>query len=349
MKAIVLVSILCVIAAMIIPLFVVEGNSLISPVEVAETEAIPTEEPPEVTGDERSSALYYGIESADDDLMVTALIGGEILTLSMRDYLIGVVAAEMPASFEAEALKAQAVAARSYTLYKMTVSPSGNHPEANVCDDIHCCKSYKDMEALREKWGDSFESNLEKITAAVYETDGIYLSYDGEPILAVFHSSSGGMTEKASNVWSSDLPYLQSVESPESEDETPNFHSTVEVSLSDFKETVIDEYPGAVFGENPAEWITDLVYTESGRVYSMTVGGASLSGADMRGIFELRSTSFTVKVTEDSIIFSVTGYGHGVGMSQYGANTLASAGMSCSEILQWYYTGVELSSMKNLI
>lgn len=266
---------------------------------------------------------------------------GTAVELSVEEYLQGVLRGEMPAAFHMEALKAQTVAERTYLYYQMAAGAKGSHPQADVCTDPACCTAYLTEEAAREKWGAAFEECNEKILEAVSATDGQVMYYGGEPIMAVFHSSSAGMTATSGEVWTADLPYLVSVESPESADTVPNYYSVSTFTPSEFREKFNAAYPAAKWGEKVSDWVTDVVRTDTGRVESATVGGVEVSGQELRSIFSLRSASFTIEAGED-ITFRVTGYGHGVGMSQYGANTLAQEGKSWREILQWYYTGVTI-------
>ena len=259
----------------------------------------------------------------------------------MSDWLPGVVAGEMPASFEPEALKAQAVAARTYIMYAMGREKPA-HPEADVCDDPGCCKAHSTDEALRENWGGDYDANMQKILSAVRSTDGEYMSYGGEVIQAVFHSSSAGRTEDSAAIWQAE-PYLVSVESPETADDVPNYVSSVTVSPEDFRETVLAAHPEAEFGEDPAFWLGAAVHDASGRVESVDIGGAQVPGTELRTLFELRSTAFALDYTAEGFLFTVTGYGHGVGMSQYGANVMAQDGADYEEILTHYYPGAELT------
>ena len=270
-----------------------------------------------------------------------ALDDGSVLTLGLDHYLWRVVAAEMPASFEPEALKAQAAAARTYTLSKLGRTVE-NHPDADVCTDITCCQAYIDPDQAAANWGDSAAAYTAKITAAVSETDGMAILYDGQPIQAVFFSSAAGRTVDAVEVWGNSVPYLTSVDSPEGE-EVPNYHSTAAFSLDDFKSKLLGKYPEADLSGDPAGWFQNLTPNSAGGVETIDVGGVTVSGGTLRTLFDLRSTSFTVTASADGVTFSVTGYGHGVGMSQYGANTLAREGKTYDEILKWYYTGVEVS------
>ena len=238
-------------------------------------------------------------------------IQGEVQEMDMGTYLLGVLRAEMPASFEEEALKAQAIAARTYTLYRIRGGGSANHPDADACE--------------------------EKLARAVSETDGEVILYDGAPILAVFFSSADGSTQGAGDVWMNDLPYLQKVDSPETEELVPNYYSVATFTAAEFKSLILAAKPDADLSGSPEGWIRDIVRNDSDYVASVTVGGVKLRGNDLRTILSLRSPSFTVEYKDNAFTFHVTGYGHGVGMSQYGANILAKQGLSAEEIVQHYF------------
>ncbi len=266
--------------------------------------------------------------------------GTEVQEMTMADYLPGVVRGEMPASFEEEALKAQAVAERSYILYQVAHGPKENHPTADVCMDPKCCNAYVSAEKAAQNWGDAAADNEAKIQKAVRETDGYVTLYDNQPILAVFHSSSAGKTESSGDVWSSNLPYLVGVTSPENADTVPNYYSTATFAAADFKAAFLAAYPAADLSGAPDTWCKDLIKNGSDRVEKITVGGVTVTGVELRTVLKLRSASFTVEAAGDTLTFHVTGYGHGVGMSQYGANELAREGKTWQEILAWYYAGV---------
>ena len=280
--------------------------------------------------------------SADSGVEVRVSLGeNEVLTLPMDQYLWRVVAAEMPASFEPEALKAQAVAARTYTLSKLGRA-SENHPDADVCTDITCCQAYLDPAQAAENWGDGAEGYTAKIAAAVADTDGLAALYDGQPIQAVFFSSAAGRTVDAVEVWGNSVPYLTGVDSPEG-DEVPNYRTTVTLSPEEFRQTFLARYPEADLSGDPSGWFQALTPNSAGGVDSVSVGGVSVAGTALRALFGLRSASFTVEAGSDGVTFHVTGSGHGVGMSQYGANAMAKEGKTFEEILKWYYTGVEIA------
>ncbi|MEQ2444093.1 stage II sporulation protein D [Pseudoflavonifractor sp. CLA-AP-H29] len=281
---------------------------------------------------------------ADETVSIRVkLSDGTVTEMTMGDYLWRVVAAEMPASFEPEALKAQAVAARTYAAAKMAAGEE-NHPDADVCTDISCCQSYITPQQAADNWGESAAAYEEKISRAVADTDGVIATYGGQPIQAVFFSSAAGRTADAVEVWGNDVPYLTSVESPEGE-EVPNYHSTVTVPLEEFRTSLLAQVSGADLSGDPSGWFGTPVLASNGGVVTIPVGGAEVTGATLRALFGLRSTVFTVQADSTAVTFSVTGYGHGVGMSQYGANAMAKEGKSYQEILKWYYTGVELEQM----
>ncbi len=268
---------------------------------------------------------------------------GQTAEMSMADYLWGVVAAEMPASFEPEALRAQAVCARTYSLWKLQ---AGSHSgqEADVCADSSCCQAYISPEEAAQRWGEAAAgAYTAKIAAAVADTDGQVLTYGGELIQAVFFSSASGSTEDAAAVWGKSLPYLVSVDSPEG-DEVPNYRSTVTLTAEQVKKLAGEAGLGTDLSGEPGEWFQNLTRTASGRVASVELGGAELSGGAARSLFALRSACFDVSEKDGVFTFTVTGYGHGVGMSQYGANAMAREGVGWRDILAHYYTGAQLQT-----
>ena len=266
--------------------------------------------------------------------------GDEQFEVPLEEYLVGVLAAEMPASFETEALKAQAVAARTYTLY---CAAAGKHEPAQVCTDFSCCQAWKSRETMQQDWGENFERNFARISDAINDSAGEHLTYQGEPVFSAFHSSSAGFTESCGAIWS-ELPYLVSVESPESEETVPGYISYVELSPLDFRDTLLHACPQADFSGEESSWIGALVPEKSGRVDSVELGGVLYSGTKLRELFSLRSTAFSLEYTGESFLFTVTGFGHGIGMSQYGANVLAAQGSDYTAILAHYYPGTTLVS-----
>ena len=306
--------------------------------------AAPADEPTALPPDADAPAVQALAPASADARTVSILFGTEARDLSLRDYLIGVVAAEMPASFGDAALEAQAVAARTDTLYRLLVSHP--HGEAASCTDPGCCKAYLSPEERQALWGRDFDRWEEKIAAAVDATAGEILTWDGEPIFAAFHASSPGRTEASENVWTAALPYLRSVSSPETAAEVPGFRQSVTFTASELKTRILEGVPGAQPGEDPARWFADPVYSESGRLLRLTVGGVGLTGTALRRLLGLRSAAVTWTQEKDgSFVFETAGFGHGVGLSQYGAQVMAAAGAGAGEILLHYYTGAELSEL----
>lgn len=280
----------------------------------------------------------------DRDVTLTIQDGDTTEQMTLERYLTGVVRGEMPASFEMEALRAQAAAERSYVYYQLAAGRKDAHPDADFCTDHTCCSAYLSETAAREKWGGDFAPWNTRVEQAVSDTDGQVVLYNGRPILAVFHSSSAGRTAAAGDVWSGDLPYLVSVDSPEGEATVPNYYSTVTFTAAEAKEKLLAAYPELKLSGTPDRWFGAAAENGSGRVETVSVGGTDIEGTELRRIFGLRSACFTVAADSESVTFRVTGYGHGVGMSQYGANQLAREGKTWQEILEWYYTGATVGN-----
>lgn len=271
---------------------------------------------------------------------------GQIEELPIDEYLYGVVSAEMPANYEEEALKAQAVAARTYTIYQIS-NNIGKHGDADICNDFTCCQAWISKENRMQKWSEKDrEKNWNKIISAVNATAGQIITYNNEAINAFFHSNSGGKTELASNVWigGKDFPYLQSVETS-GEDGYTQYSSEVTISKKDLLEKLKQEYPDIQIKYEESESIKILDYTQSGRVKTVKFGNTEIAGTKVRSLFGLKSTNFSIKLEGDNIIFSVKGYGHGVGMSQTGADSMAKTGNSYEMILKHFYTGVEITTI----
>ncbi|MBR0600446.1 stage II sporulation protein D [Sinanaerobacter chloroacetimidivorans] len=270
---------------------------------------------------------------------------GKTETIEFEEYVKGVVAGEMPSSFEMEALKAQAVAARTYSLSKIVRSGDGgnpDHPSAPVCDDTHC-QVYRSVDELKEiKSAEWMATGWPRIVEAVDSTRGELMYYQGALVeQPLFHSSSGGKTENSEDVFVSALPYLRSVDSPY-ETEAPHQHEQITISLSEFSKKIKKAYPKENVGTINSSTIKVTNRSEGGRVATIKVGNLSLKGRDIRDLFGLRSANFAVSFQGDSVVFTTEGYGHGVGMSQWGANGMAQQGFTYKEILTHYYSGVEI-------
>ena len=281
----------------------------------------------------------------DPQVTLQVLRDGQCVDMTLEHYLRGVLRAEMPASFAPEALKAQAVAARTYTLYKL--QGGSNHAEpVDICTDPGCCQAWLAEANARQNWGGSADAYEAKIRAAVSETDGQAMYYGGQPILAAFHSSSSGLTRPAGQVWQNDLPYLQAATSPEDGDNIPNYHSRVEFTAEGFRGAVLAACPEADLSGGMTDWLSGAVTDSAGNVDRLSVGGVSMRGTRLRSILGLRSACFDWTVEDEKLVFFVTGYGHGVGMSQYGANAMANSGATWQEILTHYYTGISIHSFQ---
>lgn len=265
--------------------------------------------------------------------------------IQLDEYLYGVVSAEMPASFEEEALKAQAVVARTYTIYKI-VNNDGKHGEADICDDSGCCQAWISKEDRLEKWDeDKREENWNKIVDAVNSTQGKIITYEGKPINAFFHSNSGGATEAPIDVWGgSGYPYLQSVATA-GEDAYSQYSSEATFSKEEFEEKIKEVHSDFEIDFDEKDCIKVEEYTDGNRVKTVKIGNLELSGVEVRTILGLRSANFKVTINDNEIKFEVTGYGHGVGMSQTGADSLAKEGQSYEDIIHHYYTDVEIEDM----
>lgn len=265
--------------------------------------------------------------------------------VALDEYLYGVVSAEMPASFEKEALKAQAVVARTYTIYKI-VNNDGKHEDADICDDSTCCQAWISKEDRLSKWKEEERnSNWSKIEEAVNDTQGKIITYEGKPINAFFHSNSGGKTEAPINVWGgSGYPYLQSV-STSGEDAYSQYNSEAEFTKKEFEEKIKKEHSDFKIDYKKEDCIKVEEYTEGNRVKSVKIGNLDLSGVEVRNIFGLRSANFKIIMKNNKIRFEVLGYGHGVGMSQTGADSLAKEGKNYEDIIHHFYTGVEIENM----
>ncbi|WP_425429394.1 stage II sporulation protein D [Domibacillus mangrovi] len=256
----------------------------------------------------------------------------ETESVLLEDYVVGVVAAEMPATFEKEALKAQAVAARTFML---TQTLAGLKVTDTVNDQV-----FKDEEELRATWGTQFEENKQKIEEAAKETEGEVLVYNGEPITAAFFSSGNGKTENAEEYWQSSLPYLVSVESPWDE-AAPNFKQDIVIPRVEVEDKLGVTLPKS------GEAGTVIARTAGGRVGEIQISGKSFTGREIREALELPSADFDMFVKGENVVMMTKGYGHGIGMSQYGANGMAKEGKKYTDIMTHYYPGTSIESVEN--
>ena len=283
-------------------------------------------------GDVESESISPAPAAYDAAVTLTVLNrSGNLQQMTLEDYLLGVVLAEMPASFEPEALKAQAVVARTYTCKRME---GGKHDAAAVCMDPGCCQGFRAPADYLDEGGK--QTAVDKVRSAVKSTDGQVLHYDGSLIDATYFSCSGGSTEDAVAVWGQDVPYLRAVDSPGEED-APRFTDSVSFTTSEFAGKL-----GLSDQGDPASWFGAVRYTEGGGVDTMVIRGKTFTGPRLRSALGLRSTAFSVSVDGKTITVTTRGFGLRVGMSQYGAQAMARTGSSCAEILAHYYTGAEL-------
>lgn len=273
---------------------------------------------------------------------------GNIQELSYVDFLVGVVSAEMPVSFEKEALKAQAVASMTFFLKKKEAQRSTPDEALKGADfslDFSKGIGYLTDQQLREKWGDAYEDNLKKIKESCQEVQNLILQdSEGELITAAYHAISGGVTEASADVFSEARSYLVEVPSP-GDTLAPGYQTTVTISPEDFKSKLASVWPDIKLAGEPQTWIGDSQTTQAGLVKTMKIGSLELTGDEIRQTFSLRSANFDLIFSEGSFLFTVRGYGHGVGMSQYGANFMAAQGASWEEILAWYYPGTKIERL----
>ena len=249
---------------------------------------------------------------------VRILTDSGVVSMNLEDYIACVVQAEMPLDFEPEALKAQAVVARTYTCNRQN---NPKHDNADVCSDSGCCQAYLSQEIS------------DRVKEAVSQTKGQVLTYQGNIIEATYFSCSGGKTEDAEAVWGSDIPYLQSVESP-GEEMAPRYTDTVHFTTNAFRDRL-----GLADGQIRIE---NIRYTKGGGVLDLSINGRIFSGIELRKLLQLRSTAFVITVMGESVTITTKGFGHRVGMSQYGAEAMALEGKTYQEILSHYYVGTEL-------
>lgn len=270
----------------------------------------------------------------------------EIEEVKIDDYLCNVVSAEMPADYELEALKAQVIVARTYTIYKVQ---NKKHENADICDDSTCCQAWVSKENRLERWEETKrEENWNKIQQCVNETKGKIITYNNQPINAFFHANSGGTTELPVNVWGgSGLPYLQVVQTAGEEGYT-QYSSEVDLTQEELINKLKTKYEDIQIDFNNDEDVKIIEHTDSNRVKTVKFGNHELSGVETRTLLGLKSTNFEIKKENNQIKFLVKGYGHGVGMSQTGANTMAKQGNNCEEIIKHFYVGIEIKDINSI-
>lgn len=276
---------------------------------------------------------------------ITVLVDGEARMMKLEDYVVSVVAGEISPDFPTEAIRAQAVAARTYALYKQKTGRPAQHEEADVCDDPAHCAAFVDLKTeAAARWGEQANTAQDIIRQAVEDTAGQVLTYEGEPIVAVFSSAAGEKTERAVDVWGSDIPYLQSVDSPGGE-ACPKYYDAVVLTADEIRERAAKTLPSADLSGDPSGWFKASERSEAGGIVRMKFGGVEVKGTVMRTLLGLNSTNFTVKIDGNTLTFTTTGYGHGVGLSQWGAKYSAEQGQTYDEILAHYYPGTTLTTI----
>ena len=327
MKGMYLVLSLVLLASMLlIPLLAIPGEQQATPPASSGTSSVDIADE-HLTNEKADHFLVYNPETQKTEKIAAA------------DYVFRVVAAEMPASYHEEALKAQAVAAYTFACRKRALRLGGKSDhDYDITTDSSQDQAYITPEELKTKWGDKYDEYTEKIQAAVEATSGYMLTYEGSPIFAAYHAISSGKTESSGNVWSVNYPYLKPVESV-GDLLSPSYLSEVSLTSAEFKEKLKDT---CTLDDNPAGWVAEPTRSDSGTVLSCSIGGKLLTGKEIRTLFDLKSANFDLKFADDKFTFTVRGHGHDVGMSQYGANYMALQGSDFLEILSWYYTGCTL-------
>lgn len=279
-----------------------------------------------------------------DEPTFKVLTDGKVTELTCREFLIRTLAYEMSPTFHAEALKAQAVAAYTY---------HGRRKNAQIADpDPALCGAHFEApddtfpqdytaDKLRERWGDKFDEYYANLCAAVDAVTGKVITYNGQWIDACYFAMSNGTTESAETVWGHDVPYLRSVASPDDKDAT-KYETTVTLTAEEVKAAFAKAEPSLTLGVDPAAWFGEPTLSAAGTVASIPIGDKTLAGTAVRAALELRSATFSVNYADGGFTFTVHGYGHGVGLSQVGANALAKKGYTWQEIIKYYYTGVSI-------
>lgn len=267
----------------------------------------------------------------------------KIEEIPLDEYLLGVVSAEMPANFEQEALNAQALVARTYTIYSIKRNKN-KHEGADICDSSTCCQAWISKEDRLARWNEDVrEEYWNKIVKAVNTTKGKVITYNGDVIDAFFHSNSGGITEIPINVWGgTNFPYLQSVQTS-GEEGYSQYSSEVTLTQEELINKIRAKHSDFNIDISQQDSVKILEYTEAGRVKNIQIGNLKLSGVEVRSLLGLKSTNFKIEINNGKVTFIVTGYGHGVGMSQTGADSMAKQGNNYEEIIKHFYTGVEIT------
>lgn len=322
---------LAAVLGILIPQVIMAAGEWALPVrdEPAEpTEWVETQVPETVVVEKTVAVMYIPVVMED----------GSVQIMELEAYVRGVVLAEMPASFEQEALKAQAIAARTYVLRRLSLRDK--HTQGVICADYQCCQAYITEAAYLEKRGT--QADMDKVSEAVADTAGLVLTYNGRLIESTYFACSGGRTEDALAVWGEDIPYLQSVDSL-GEVKGEAYDETVCFTASEFARCLGRQLRGS-----PESWFGEVTHTAGGGVDTMTIGGTVYTGVQLRELLDLNSTLFTVRADAEGITVETKGWGHRVGMSQYGADAMALGGSTYREILSYYYPGTEIDKLSDV-
>ena len=286
-------------------------------------------------------------ESEEDGFSILDTSTGEVVQVSRLEFLRGGTAAEVPPTYEPEALKAQAIAA--YTYYarlrdQQRASPDPSLKGADFSADLSIGEKYVTPALMESRYEERAAEYTARLDEAARAVDGLALTYNGELIEAVFFAISSGATESSADMWGGERPYLVAVASP-GDSYASGFQTQADFSAEEVREALLSLDSSLSLGEDPAAWLGGSTRTPSGSVLSLTAGGKELSGADVRSALGLRSQNFTAACSGDAFTFTVRGYGHGVGMSQVGAQAMAQQGAAWQEIVSWYYPGVSITPM----
>jgi stage II sporulation protein D len=315
---------------LLMPLLLAETGDNVKQSNVAYANGAKTVEIDGNTANENKDEGTFEIHDA-------AMVGDQ--QIPAFDFICGVVAGEMPAQYSPEALKAQAVAAFSYCSYIREHGGAVGGTSITTGENV----AYLSKADAQKLWGSSFDANWSKIENAVKAVDGKAMFYGGDVIEATYCAMSSGVTENSKDVWGNSVPYLVEVQSP-GDALQKDFETHVTVTQADFRTNVAAAVKGAVFNKDPRRWLTDVKRSGAGGIITATLCGKAVSGDDIRTIFGLRSTDFTVSFAKGKFTFDVKGFGHGVGMSQCGAEYMAQQGKSWQQILEWYYKGVSIGN-----
>ncbi len=327
-------------------ILLVAAGAALPAVPVLLSDAKNTEKPQDVVleeyifEDEPETAPVF----SDEPYKILDISSGVVMEVPVRDYVIGAVCAEMPAAFHEEALKAQAVAAHTYAERQRSLAKTSPDPTllgADLSNDTSKYQGYFTESQMRHFFGENYDLYYEKISGAVDEVLPYILTYEGEPIISAFHSMSSGVTESAENAWGTAVDYLVPVDS-ECDMAAPKYTEEVSYEADFLRQRFEKVFEGVQLGENVGDWVVPMDISSSGTVLTASVGNLQVTGNDIRVALGLRSADFEVREEDGKLIFTTHGYGHGVGMSQYGANTMANEGKTWREILEHYYVDVSI-------